>query len=206
LLRAFVPCFGPLCLASGLCASLRAFVPRFGPLCLASGLCALTSGMHRFGPASGLLWASFGPSLGLLQAFFAPPSNLLRVSFGSSSDLLRAFFGPPSDLLRVFFGSSSDLLRAFFGPHLDLLRAFFGPPSDLLRVFFGPDCFGPSLSLLSSSGLPGPFRAFLEPSLGFLRSFPLASGLPTAFVPSGLCAFFWYLYLLAFVLTFWSMA
>ena len=39
-LRAFVPCFGPWCLALGLCASLRAFVPRFRPLCLASGLCA----------------------------------------------------------------------------------------------------------------------------------------------------------------------
>ncbi len=33
-LRAFVPCFGPLCLASGLCALLRAFVPCFGSLCL----------------------------------------------------------------------------------------------------------------------------------------------------------------------------
>ena len=45
--RAFVPCFGPVSLALGLCASLRglcaslwAFVPHFGPLCLTLGLCA----------------------------------------------------------------------------------------------------------------------------------------------------------------------
>ena len=92
--------------------------------------------------------------------------------------------------LRVSFGSSSDLLRAFFGSSSDLLRTFFGPPLDLLRVFFGPDCFGPSLGPLSSSGLPGTFRAFLGPSSGLLRSLLLASGLPTAFVPSSLCAYF----------------
>ena len=34
LLIFFVLRFGPLCLASGFCASLWAFVPRFGPLCL----------------------------------------------------------------------------------------------------------------------------------------------------------------------------
>jgi hypothetical protein len=57
-----VPCFGPLCLASGLCALLRAFVPCFGPLCLASGLCAL---LRAFVPCFGPLCLDF-LSLGCL--------------------------------------------------------------------------------------------------------------------------------------------
>lgn len=53
--------------------------------------------------------------------------------------------------------SGSDL----FASSLRRLWAFFGPPLDLLRVFYGP-------------------------SSGLLRSLLLASGLPTAFVSSGL--------------------
>ena len=80
-LLAFGPCFGPWCLASGLCASLRAFVPRFRPLCLASGLCAslralvtlASSGMPSF-------WLSGMPCFWL--------SSLLWQHWADYADLL----------------------------------------------------------------------------------------------------------------------
>ena len=54
---AFVPCFGPLCLAFGLCALLWAFAPCVGPLCLALGLCAL---LWAFVPCFGSLCLALG--------------------------------------------------------------------------------------------------------------------------------------------------